>query len=205
MTELLDKPKNLSHRGGRREGAGRPQGSGRYGEPTKAMRIPQSLVNSLQQFLAEYNPAEGVDFSAFAFKNKIVPLNQPLPFYEQKIAAGFPSPVDDYIETALDLSQHLVKNPATTFYVRAQGDSMINCGIYSNDLLMVDRSLTPQNGSVIIASVNNEFTVKRLRLEKNNQVSLMPENENYTPIHVTEEIEFRIWGVVTNVIHALAQ
>lgn len=180
-------------RGGKREGAGRPPGSGRYGEPTKAIRVPQSLVPNIQQFLA--SQGQGTTLS---------PHSHRLPLYEHKVAAGFLSPAEDYLDMALDLNEHLIKNPATTFYVRVEGDSMLGAGIHPNDLLVVDKGLTPQDGNIVIAVINAELTVKRLKIGPQNQISLVPENINYPVITLKEDMDFRVWGVVTNVIHSLA-
>jgi len=125
-----------------------------------------------------------------------------LPLYSCRIAAGIPSPADDGIENTLDLNEYLIQAPAATFFVRVQGDSMQNAGIYDGDLLIVDRSLTACSGKIIIAALNSELTVKRLKQE-NQEVWLMPENPAYQPIQVTEDLEFHIWGVVTNVIHSV--
>ena len=120
--------------------------------------------------------------------------------YNSKVAAGFPSPADDYSEGKLDLNTLLINNPAATFFVKASGDSMINAGIYSGDMLIVDRSLEAKHGKVVIAYVDSQFTVKRLHKSSEGNF-LMPENEAYTPIKITEDTV--IWGVVTNVIHKL--
>lgn len=196
-------PKSIKPvRGGRREGAGRPQGSGKYGEATKAIRVPQSLVPELQTFLTRYGqektpkPVPGFIVRAKSGKSSRLAL------YENKVAAGFPSPATDHIDSQLDLNEHLIKNPATTFYVRVEGNSMVNAGMYPNDLLMVDRSLDPTDGRIVIAVVNGEFTVKRLKITKNNVIQLVPENEDYPTLTINKEIEFSIWGVVTHVIHA---
>jgi len=127
---------------------------------------------------------------------------QKLPFFEAKVPAGFPSPAADYEEHKLDLNKHLIKNPAATFFVRVTGDSMEGAGIYHEDLLIVDRSLEPKDKNVVIAVVNGELTVKRIRI-KNKKITLEPENENYSVQEITEDTEFEVWGVVTNVIHKL--
>lgn len=124
----------------------------------------------------------------------------PLPLYASRVQAGFPSPADDHIETALDLNQYLIKHPAATFFVKVSGDSMIQAGIHEGDILIVDRSLPPRNDAIIIAVVNGELTVKRLNIQ-NNQYTLMPENQNYQPLTITSDMDFSIWGVVTTVIH----
>jgi len=124
------------------------------------------------------------------------------PLFKSGVSAGFPSPAADYEEGKLDLNRHLIRNPAATFFVRANGDSMIGAGIHTGDLLVVDRSLEPADKSVVIAVVNGELTVKRIRI-KNNKITLQPENENYAACQITDSVEFEVWGVVTNVIHAL--
>ncbi len=125
-----------------------------------------------------------------------------LPFYTEKLSAGFPSPANDYFERSLDLNEHLIKNPSATFFVEIQGDSMIGAGIHSGDILIVDRSLEAANNKIIVAVINGEFTVKRLYW-KNGTVRLMAENPNYNPIEINEGTEFEIWGVATAVIHRL--
>jgi DNA polymerase V len=124
------------------------------------------------------------------------------PLFKSGVSAGFPSPAADYEEGKLDLNKHLIRNPAATFFVRVNGDSMIGAGIHTGDLLVVDRSLEPADKSVVIAVVNGELTVKRIRLRKG-KITLEPENEHYHTQQITECVEFEVWGVVTNVIHAL--
>lgn len=133
-----------------------------------------------------------------ALKQKI----HSFPFYATRVAAGFPSPADDYLESKLDLNQYLVKHPAATFFVRVEGESMLGAGIHPDDILVVDRSLKPTDGKIVIAVVNGELTVKRLKIGPNS-VTLLPENPRYPAIPITEEMNFSIWGVVTNVIHSL--
>ena len=123
-----------------------------------------------------------------------------LPLYTSKISAGFPSPAEDYIEKKLDLNEFLIKHEAATFFVRVEGDSMINAGIYSNDILIVDRSITAQSGKIIVAILDGEFTVKRF-IKNENEVLLRPENPKYKDITINKESAFEIWGVVTFVIH----
>lgn len=169
-------------KGGKRAGAGRPKGSNIWGEPTKAVRIPLSRINGVRQFLETGN------------------ISCALPLYSSTVRAGFPSPADDHIESFLDLNSHLIKHPAATFFVIASGDSMQNAGIQSGDLLIVDKSLEATHGKIVIAAIDGELTVKRLsRLA--NRVQLLPENEGYQAIDITNEQELVIWGVVTHVIH----
>jgi len=132
----------------------------------------------------------------------LLPLVLPLPLFSGKVAAGFPSPADDYVEKTLDLNELLIQKPAATFFVRAQGESMLGAGIHPNDILVVDRSLEPVPGKIVICALNGELTVKRL--ERNNeQWQLKAENPAYADIVLHEELEMVIWGVVTNVIHAV--
>ena len=124
------------------------------------------------------------------------------PVFLARVSGGFPSPADDYLEGKLDLNQYLVKHPAATFFVRVTGDSMIGAGIHSGDLLIVDRSLEPKDGNVIIAVLDSELTVKRLSTREGRPV-LMPDNDQYQPVEVGEHATFEVWGVVTNVVHPL--
>ena len=118
------------------------------------------------------------------------------------VSAGFPSPAEDYIEGNLDLNEYLIKHPAATFFVKVTGSSMIDAGIHDGDILIVDRSIKPANKKVVIAVVNGELTVRRIRVTKG-KVVLVSENKDYKPLQVNEEMGFEVWGVVTNVIHPL--
>ena len=118
---------------------------------------------------------------------------------EEGISAGFPSPADDFKETRISLDRELVKNKEATFYARVSGDSMVGAGLDDGDLLVIDRSKDPVNGKIAICLIDGEFTVKRIKKEKN-KLYLMPENKNYKPIELKEENELIIWGVVEYVI-----
>lgn len=124
------------------------------------------------------------------------------PLIGTPIPAGFPSPATDYIEGNLDLNDYVVKHKASTFFVRVDGFSMINAGIFPDDILVVDRSLEAAHNKVIIAIVNGELTVKRLQII-NEEYWLVPDNDTFQPVRITEEAEFFVWGVVTFVIHKL--
>ncbi len=124
------------------------------------------------------------------------------PLFLAKISAGFPSPAEDYIDKNLDLNEYLIKHPSATFFVRVAGNSMINAGIHNGDILVVDRALEPADNKIIIAVINGELTVKRVRKARD-RLYLMPENDDFKTIEVTEEMDFQIWGVVTHVIHSL--
>ncbi|MDO5552508.1 MAG: translesion error-prone DNA polymerase V autoproteolytic subunit [Planctomycetia bacterium] len=167
-------------RGGKRKGAGRPKGTGKFGEPTKAIRLPISMIGRIMNFIEQ----KGLCF----------------PIYSDKVQAGFPSPSDDTPAEKLDLGAYLVQNPASTFFVKVAGESMIGAGIFPDDLLIVDRSITASNGDVVVASVDGEFTVKRLFISQR-KVELRPENKKFSAISFKDESELNIWGVVKNVIH----
>ena len=126
----------------------------------------------------------------------------PLPLFSGKVAAGFPSPADDYVEKTLNLNELLIQKPAATFFVRAQGESMLGAGIHPNDILIVDRSIEPVPGKIVICALNGELTVKRLE-RSNEQWQLKAENPTYADIIIHEDLELVIWGVVTNVIHSV--
>lgn len=162
----------MSPRGGKRAGAGRPRG-----QPTKAVRLPLAELDRLT--------------------NKAI---YQLPVFASKIQAGFPSPADDYIEGYLDLNTQFIKHPAATFVLQATGDSMVEAGIFSGDWLLVDRSIEPSDGRIVIAAVNGDLTVKRL-LKRGGRVQLLPANSKFKPIDITEDSEMVIWGVVTLVLH----
>lgn len=126
-----------------------------------------------------------------------------LPYISSGIKAGFPSPAADFDESKISLDNVLVKNKEATFYAKASGNSMTGAGIDDGDILVVDRSLEPQNNKIAICFIDGEFTVKRIKLE-NEEVYLMPENKNYKPIKISEENDLIIWGIVTYVIKSLS-
>jgi DNA polymerase V len=123
-----------------------------------------------------------------------------LNFFQSIVAAGFPSPADDFLDRDIDLTEHLVNNKSATFYIRVKGDSMQNCGIYDQAILVVDKSVNPIDGDVVLAVINGEFTCKRIRRE-GKKVFLKAENEKFADIVITEEMNFRVWGVVTSAIN----
>jgi DNA polymerase V len=120
-------------------------------------------------------------------------------FFDMGISAGFPSPADDFKEQRLSLDKELIKNKEATFFARVSGQSMIGAGLDDNDLLVIDRSLEPSHDKIAVCFLDGEFTVKRLKVD-GKTVWLQPENPNYNPIKITEENNFVIWGIVTNVI-----
>ncbi len=123
------------------------------------------------------------------------------PLFLVSVAAGFPSPAEDYLDGRLDLNEYLIKHRAATFFLRAAGDSMTGAGIRHGDILIVDRALDPADGDIVIAALEGELTVKRIR-KSGGELMLMPENAQYKPVRVTEEMDVSVWGVVTAVIHS---
>lgn len=133
------------------------------------------------------------------FFNPSLESDMQIPYITEGVSAGFPSPANDFLETTIDLNKELSENPLATFYIKVKGNSMIDAGINDKDVLVVDRSLEPQNNKIAICCIDGEFTVKRIQVEKD-CLYLMPENPNYEPIKVTEENQLIIWGMVTYVI-----
>jgi DNA polymerase V len=122
-----------------------------------------------------------------------------LPYVKEGISAGFPSPADDFLDTSIDLNKELIRNPSATFYGRVRGNSMKDLGIHDGDLLIIDKSLEPQNGKIAICFIDGEFTVKTIKIERD-CVWLVPANAAYKPIKVTKDNDFLVWGIVINVI-----
>ena len=119
-------------------------------------------------------------------------------FVDQGARAGFPSPAQDYRSDSIGLNQELIRHPATTFYARAVGDSMKGCGIDDGDLLVIDKAIDPQEGDIVVAYIDGEFTLKKVKLEPDGRcLWLIPANDEYPPIKVTDENDFIIWGVLT--------
>jgi len=125
-----------------------------------------------------------------------------IPIVGMQVPAGFPSPADDFIEGKLDLNTMVIKNPTATFYMRVQGDSMIDANIHDGDMIVVDRSVEAVHGKIVIAVLDGEFTVKRL-YRKDGIIKLIPENSNYSEIILHKEQELFVWGVVCFVVHKL--
>jgi DNA polymerase V len=188
-----------SNRGGSRPGAGRKPGGGLYGEPTTVLRVPASQAGPIRDFLfaltqkrqrdAQDNVLELTEFVSDSQKMS-------LPLYTSKVAAGFPSPADDHVERRLNPSDYLVDNDSSTFFVRVKGDSMIDAGIFEDDVLVIDRSRVPQIGDIVLAVLDGEFTVKTLGKSKSG-ARLLPANKHYPVIDVKEDQSFEVWGVVT--------
>ena len=133
--------------------------------------------------------------------NKIDRPSYSIPYVISKVSAGFPSPADDYLEKNLSIDKLLIKNQASTFLIRVGGDSMINIGIYDGDILIVDRSLDAKNKDIVIASIFDELTVKRLIFDTQGNPQLKAENPLYSNIEIKNKEDLIIWGVVTSAIH----
>ena len=125
-----------------------------------------------------------------------------IPSVKETISAGFPSPAQDYIELGIDLNKYLIRNPISTFFLRVSGNSMNNAGIYNNDLLIIDRSINPNPGHIVVALLDGEFTLKRLIKKKDNYY-LKADKENYPAINLYEYVDIQIWGVAIYSIHEL--
>ncbi len=123
-----------------------------------------------------------------------------LPLSLATVPAGFPSPAEDYIDRRLDLNEHLIRHPTATFFVRAAGESMRDAGVAPGDILVVDRAVEARDGQIVIAVLDGEMTVKRLR-RRDGRLLLLPDNPAYAPVEVAPEASFEIWGVVTYIIH----
>jgi DNA polymerase V len=126
-----------------------------------------------------------------------------LPYISSGISAGFPSPALDFIDLSIDLNRHLIKHPSSTFYGRVKGDSMKDAGIHDGDLLVIDKSLEAADDKIAVCYIDGEFTLKRIKLDKN-CCWLMPANDAYQPIKVSEDNDFMIWGIVTHVIKKMS-
>jgi len=182
--------------GGARTGAGRPKGSGKYKEPTKAIRVPEGSISYIKDFLQQYpdvTPITELSSSDAAQEDNIVKLE--IPLFSSTVAAGFPSPAEDHIEDTLDLNDYMVQRPDSTFMLRVEGESMKNAGILPNDILIVDRSIKAIHNKIVIAAIDGELTVKRL-FHRGGLIKLLPENPAYPEIEVESESDLIIWGVV---------
>lgn len=187
--------------GGARTGAGRKRNSGKFKEDTKVMRVPVSLVGQVKSTLDVYKSQIKSDVEVLEPDFNAPSLS--IPIFSSRVQAGFPSPADDHLEDRLDLNKHLIHHQEATFFVRAQGESMLNAGIHPGDILVVDKSLPAKSSKIVIAVVDGEFTVKRLHKYKG-KITLKAENPEFEDIEIREGNELIIWGVVTSVIHQYA-
>ncbi|MGQ1300562.1 LexA family protein [Acinetobacter baumannii] len=196
----MPKKKEFEH-GGARENAGR---KAQFNEPTKVIRVPESQVNFIKNWLLNNVKTDNqTDFTSKLKIQKVHPNNDKIyhiPLATERVAAGFPSPAQDDIEQALDLNEYLIRNENATFIVKANSLSMLDAGIDIDDPLIVDRSIPAKSGDIVIALIDNDFTVKRLIIDTQFQppkVWLKAENPDYQNIYIEEGQELVIWGVVT--------
>ncbi len=165
-------------RGGRRKGAGRPKGTGKFGEPTKAVRLPISYIDQIMSFIEK----KGLTF----------------PLYETKPQAGYPSQTDELTVEKLDLGTYLVPRPSSTCFVQVVGDSMTEAGIFPEDVLIVDRGIEAKNGDIVLTNSDIGLTVRRLS-GKNKKFE--PETGKFSTLKCADPADVKIWGVVRHVIH----
>lgn len=178
--------------GGKREGAGR---KAKYDEPTTVIRVPESKIVEIKEYLKKSKNENGI----LDIRQVDPTTYVQIPMAVERVQAGFPSPAQDYIDKKLDLNEHLIRNINATFIVRVNSLSMIGIGLDINDELIVDRSLEAKHKDIVIAFVDNEFTVKRLMID-HDMHWLKAENSEFDDIHFEDGQTLEIWGVVTNVI-----
>ena len=184
----------VGQRGGNREGAGRKP---LYDEPTKVVRVPESRVIEIKNYLVQSKAARFNDVASITLVDPSTFMH--IPLASEKVAAGFPSPAQDYVDKTLDMNEHLIQNEAATFIVKVASLSMRDAGIDIDDELVVDRSIEAKHEDIVIALIDNEFTVKRLMIEADSRW-LKAENPDFSDIHLQDGQEMVIWGVVTFVI-----
>jgi len=201
-SEKFSEKQYSEKRGGTRLGAGRKPGTGKFGEPTSVLRVPISQKAQIKDFLSAYqqkrlhNDLDAVgEFELPALDSAPIVL----PLFSSKVSAGLPDPADEHVEKRLDPSEFLIDRKDSTFFVTIQGYSMIDAGLLPGDKAVVDRSQLASVGDIVLAVLNGEFTIKTLSRHKSGSPRLLPANSSgeYSPIEITEEMQFEIWGVVT--------
>lgn len=191
----------LKINGGKREGAGRKLGTGKFSEPTIVSRLPISQVPMIKDFLAAYQRKkmlESMDTVA-DFKMPAIDLRSiALPLFLSKVPAGFPSPAEEHIEKRLDPNDFLIDQKDATFFVTIQGYSMIDVGLMPNDVAVIDRSKIATIGDIVLALVDGEYTIKILNRKKDGTPRLLPANNTgaFAPIEIKDGMTFEVWGVV---------
>ena len=161
---------------------------------SQAWKRPKSPSAGARSLISHLQPGQKIVPERFTDQ----PSDLALPLYGSRVPAGFPSPADDHIEGKLDLNLHLIRRPAATFFIRGQGESMRDAGIFDGDLLVVDRAIAPQAGDIVIAVLHGELTVKRLR-KSNGALILYAENPDFPDIAL-DDAGCEAWGVVTHSI-----
>lgn len=182
-------------------------GSLQPSEPTTPQSIPAAAVAALEPFMRlrarrhirHVAAHSGWDVEVWAATIEAEAVRRPL--FSSRVAAGFPSPADDYIEAWLDLNSLLISDKPATFFVRVKGESMIEEGIRPGDLLVVDKGMEPQSGDIVIAVIDNELTVKELEISASGRIRLLPANRELQPIELHDGQQLMVWGVVTATVH----
>lgn len=194
MSEIIN-----TNRGGKRIGAGRKPWSP-FKESTVPLRVPESQEPVIRDFLEAFKRKKELE-QLRNVTSIVKPLEIPrileLPLYSTKVAAGFPSPADDHVEKRLDLNDYLISEAEATFFIRIKGDSMIEAGIFDNDVVVVDKSKRAKVGDIVLAEVDGEFTIKSLAKSKQGLPRLLPANPKFSHIEINEGQQFQILGVVT--------
>ena len=194
--------KQISERGGKRAGAGRKAGTTKFSEESSVMRVPASQQPVIKDFLAAYQRKKLLadldaisDFVLPELQSKPIKL----PLFSSKVPAGFPSPAEEHVEKRLDPSEYLIDQKDATFFVTIQGQSMQDVGLLPGDKAVIDRSKIASIGDIVLAVIDNEFTIKTLSRKKDGSIRLLPANSTgeFAPIEITEGMNFEIWGVVT--------
>jgi DNA polymerase V len=199
----MNNKKTQSNHGGKRAGAGHPRF---YSVRMTNVRIPDPLkkdVLHIRELYKKTIPFSIMELSVMMPSSQL--SYQPAPLYATPIPAGFPSPADDYVERMLDLNEYFIHSPASTFFLRAIGDSMDLAGILEGSIIQVDRSLTPHHRDIVIAAIDGEFTVKRYVVRGDGLVALSPEssNKDHKPIICYKDTDVTIFGVVNAIHHKL--
>jgi DNA polymerase V len=196
MQPLPSKPRH----GGTRKGAGRKAA---YGEPTKTVRVPESLVPVVVGYLAAIKrPPEGSAAGAALRPITTLRAATAVPALGRRVRAGKPTSGDDYREDAVDLGKHLVRDPKSTFVMKVDGWSMRDAGIADGDELVVDRGVAAEDGRIVIADIDGELTVKRLKRTVTGWL-LQASNPDFADVPIGEKNDLHIWGVVTRVLRAV--
>lgn len=198
-----EKPQSsIKTHGGQRANAGR---KAQFKEKTVVMRVPESKVIEIKEWLKpkpEDDRIQHIDLKPIQIQTHLR-----IPYPLESVAAGFPSPAQDYTEDHIDLNEYLIQNPIATFVLRVNSLSMKNAGIEVGDQILIDRSLQAEHGDIVLALINNEFTVKRLMKEKQqgqkDKIWLKAENPDYPHIYPHSDEQIIIWGVVTCILKKL--
>ena len=185
---------------------GKFKSSGKWGGPCSEkiqLRVTKSMKEKFNQVPDRNEFARQVLDQALNQQDETIGTLRSLPLYSCPVSAGTPTVTEDYLEGKIDLAQYLIRNPQQSFSVRVFGDSMIDAGIYPDDLLVVDKSMEARNDQIVIAMVNGELLVKRLKI-KEPKIYLKAENNNYPDLVITEEMNFQILGVVTGMARSFS-